>query len=66
MSQSDVLLFLKKNKGKYFSAEEISIIIKVNLSSTGNSLRKLRQDQQIGYEFKKINSTWKYIYRHKK
>lgn len=54
MGQYEVYNFLKKNKGKWFTAREISKRLKASFGSIGTNLKKMRERDEI--YFKKIKT----------
>ena len=59
LSQHDVLRFLRENKKRWFTANEISKEIKVNYNSTRQNLKKLRHSRDINFRITKQNQ---YLY----
>ena len=49
MGQQTVLIFLEKNKGKWFTAKEIAGEIGQSLSSIQNNLKRLRGSYPLCY-----------------
>jgi Mn-dependent DtxR family transcriptional regulator len=64
MSQEDVYLFLKNNKGKWYKSKDISKALKISQGSITTSLKKLREHNLIDY--KSTERKYQYQYRFKK
>ena len=47
MGQNDVYLFLKKNKGKWFTSKEIREALQVGSSSISTCLKRLRKFELV-------------------
>lgn len=50
MSQNSVYIFLKENKGKWFSSADIAKHLDVNSSTISRSLQRLRKHKDIYYK----------------
>jgi len=62
MGQQEIFNFLKRHRGKWFFAEEISKRIDLSVGSVRSCLKKLRKDSDI--YFRKINNkTFEYLYK---
>ncbi|NOZ80067.1 MAG: HTH domain-containing protein [DPANN group archaeon] len=69
MSQQDVYIFLSKNKRKWYTAKEIISALNLSTGSVTNSLKRLRETDQIKYRItkdKKTNKRSIYQYQFKK
>ena len=54
MGQYEVYSFLKKNKGNWYTARDISHKLKASFGSIGTNLKKMRDRQEV--HFKKIKT----------
>lgn len=63
MSQRDVIDFLKKHKGRWFTALEINQ--QINKNSTAIALKKLRHSNLIDMKMEPRGRNSKYQYRWK-
>lgn len=69
MSQQDVYMFLSKNKRKWYTAKDIISALNLSTGSVTNSLKRLRETDQIKYRItkdKKTNKRSIYQYLFKK
>lgn len=69
MGQYDILEFLKKKKGAWFSSKEIAKKLKLNPSTVTMSLKKLRKSNLVKYKQQYINENKQgkrmiYMYRY--
>lgn len=67
MGQEEVNLFLKRNKGSWFSSRQIAARLKISIGSVTTSLKRLRQTKQVKskleYEKKIKRKIYKYSYK---
>ena len=54
MGQYEVYNFLKKHRGKWFTARDISVKLKASFGSIGTNLKKMRDRHEVA--FKKIKT----------
>jgi len=62
MGQVQVYGFLKNNKGKWFTSEEIQNKINISLNSVRTSLKRLRDSNEIYFiEKKERKKSYRYM-----
>ena len=67
MSQDEIYQFLKKNKGKWYTARELMEFMNINLCSISINLRRLRHGSMINFRIKKeiLSNKWVKEYSYK-
>lgn len=63
MGQQEVYDFLKKNKGKWFTAREISEKLNVSVGSVTNNIAKLKKNREILFKPSDRANQFKYAFK---